>query len=452
MSKLSLDHRVLDSVLAEHLNAPQWFVGFSGGVDSTVLLHLLQRWCQHHNAAPALSAFHVNHGIQATADEWQAHCQRVCDACEIPLLVQTVTVDAHGSMEAAARKARYAAFSEHLPPDAILFLGHHRDDQVETFLLRLLRGAGVDGLAGMPASRALGTGVLQRPLLDVDRVDIEGYAQRHELTYIDDPSNVDTAMDRNYLRAQVLPLLEARWPGYRRTVTRASSHLSAAAITLREVVGVPETVYSRMGDPGVSAADLNSSNAAQGLRAWLQTQGCSAPAQSILTEFLRQLRESDAAARPRLDCGSYQLQRHRSVIYLLPYMPDPAPTEILNLRAGESLTVPGVGDIALRPSSGEGLHIEVGEVVQLSWQSRGEANEQCRIAGRAGSKTLKKLLQEAGVPPWWRNRVPLVKLGSESLAIGDLALCASSRWRSSAGANDPLWRIHWTRPESRSGD
>ncbi len=224
-----LKYTDLDSQLNELLAAPAWFVGFSGGVDSTVLLHLLHRWCAANPGSPNLRALHINHGLQAAAGDWQRHCELVCRSLQVPLYTCTVDVRAQGSGEAAARTVRYRAFQEQLSPGAVLFLGHHLDDQVETFFLRLLRGAGVEGLAAMPRRRTLGEGFLVRPLLEFSRSDIEHYAAHHTLEYVEDPSNSNTTMDRNFLRVKLLPLLASRWPSYRQTVARASGHMAAAA-------------------------------------------------------------------------------------------------------------------------------------------------------------------------------------------------------------------------------
>ena len=198
MPKL-LNYTDLESQLRELHSASQWYVGFSGGIDSTVLLHLLHEWCAANPDAPTLSAIHINHGMQSSANEWQRHCEEICRSLQLVLRARPVEVHATGTGEAAAREERYRAFTEQLDPNAVLFLGHHLDDQVETFFLRLMRGAGVEGLVAMPRSRALGEGQLVRPLLDFGRAEIESYAVQHGLAHVEDPSNQSTDMDRNFL-------------------------------------------------------------------------------------------------------------------------------------------------------------------------------------------------------------------------------------------------------------
>lgn len=446
-----LAHTDLDTSLTALLAAPHWYVALSGGLDSTVLLHLVHRWRADHPNAPALSAIHINHGLQAAADDWQRHCEAQCRELQLPCVTRVVAVQAGGSMEAAARDARYRALEEELPPGAVLFMAHHLDDQVETFFLRLLRGAGVDGLAGMPRQRALGSGQLVRPLLDYPRTELERYATRLGLAFVTDPSNHNTAMDRNFLRADVLPMLASRWPAYRKSVARAMAHIATAAETLAAHVGVPETMHSVMGDPGLPVSRLlepPQDIAAARLRAWLGAQGCRLPDHAALAEFLRQLRVAAVDGGPRLDCGDYALRRFRDGVYLEPEDVAPAPGE-LRLLPGEMCAVAGVGVVGAQQGASGMLALLPGEQLTVRWRKGGE---RCRLPGRAGSHSLKTLLQEWGVPPWWRDRLPLLYLGDELLAVGDLAQCDSSRWRAAAKPGELLWYFCWERPSRARSD
>ncbi|MCB1676716.1 MAG: tRNA lysidine(34) synthetase TilS, partial [Halioglobus sp.] len=197
MSEAALHSAQLGPELADLQRAPHWYVGYSGGLDSTVLLHLLQQWRTANPRSPALTAIHVNHCLQSGADAWQAHCEHLCRELGVPLVsrAEPVRAGAQG-IEAAARAVRYRIFERQLQAGAVLFLAHHLDDQVETFFLRLLRGAGLQGLAAMPARRSLGGGLLARPLLQRPRSQLEDYAREHQLRWVEDPSNTDTALDR----------------------------------------------------------------------------------------------------------------------------------------------------------------------------------------------------------------------------------------------------------------
>jgi len=221
-------------ILAPWRSAPAWHIAFSGGLDSTVLLHLLATLAKT-DTFPPLSAIHVHHGLQAAADAWPAHCRAVCDALGVPLQVIRVQVRPGASLERAAREARYQAFAEVTGAGELLITGQHRDDQAETLLFRLLRGAGVRGLAAMPVQRPLAGGYLVRPLLDVSRADLEAYAREHQLTWVEDPSNADPRFSRNYLRHHVFPRLIERWPQAVSTMARSAEHLSEAQGLLDEL-------------------------------------------------------------------------------------------------------------------------------------------------------------------------------------------------------------------------
>ena len=220
--------------LAAWRNARTWHIAFSGGLDSTVLLHLLADLAKHHSL-PALSAIHIHHGLQAAADAWPQHCQSVCDTLGVPLLIERVSVQPGASLERAARDARYAVFSALTQADDVLLTGQHRDDQAETLLFRLLRGAGVRGLGAMPQQRPVGQGTLIRPLLDVARTELERYAKAHQLRWIEDPSNQDRQFSRNYLRHQVMPRLTGRWPQAQASMARSATHLREAQGLLDEL-------------------------------------------------------------------------------------------------------------------------------------------------------------------------------------------------------------------------
>mgnify|MGYP003625807548 CR=1 FL=1 len=442
-SSVLIDHRCLDSVLGECLDAPRWLVGFSGGVDSTALLHLLQRWRRAHSGAPPLAAIHINHAMQSSADDWQVHCDWICKFLQIPLIARQVTVQ--GTSEAAAREARYAVFEGLVEPGDMLFLGHHLDDQVETFFLRLMRGSGVRGLAAMAPTRALAGGQLVRPLLQVTRAQLEDYTQHHGLRTIEDPSNADTAMDRNFLRHQLLPVMARRWPGYRDTVLRASTHMAVANAALEEALPAPATIRNSMGDPGVAVAELSGASfdaACLKLRHWLQRQGCDAPDKTVVEEFIRQLRESSPQAAPRLQCRTYALQRYQDVVYLLPEPREEELGQQVLLVPGGVADVPGVGRLSLEPTSAHGLLLPRDATLRVVWRQGGE---RCRPVGRPRGTTLKKLLQEADIPPWWRHRVPLLEWDGQLLAIGDLWACQSDHYRAAAPPAQPLWHLCWQR-------
>jgi tRNA(Ile)-lysidine synthase len=420
----------IERCAAARAAAPAWLAGFSGGLDSTALLLALAD-CRERASLPPLSAVHVHHGLHPAADAWADHCASLCARLGVPLTVRRVRVVQRGQgPEAAAREARYGVFSALLPADGVLFLAHHRDDQVETVFLRLLRGAGPEGLAGMPAQRALGGGTLLRPFLDLPRHTLRAYVESRGLSWVDDPGNDDPGPDRNYLRREILPRLERRWPGYRDTVARAAGHLALAARDPREPL---VTRCNDFGDPGVDLDELLAAGeaAARCLRQWLRGHGCAPGPSRPLLEFLRQLREAAPGRAPRLEGAGWTLQRFRGAVYLLPrpqpYV-HPAPRTV---APGEALTVPGVGRIAVAGP-------DQGPRPQLQFRRGGE---RLRLPGAGHARDLKQLLQEAQVPPWWRERLPLLTAAGRVLAAGD-------RWP----AADGDWTLQWDRDGVRYRD
>lgn len=411
---MTLPDRLL-SVLKPWRAAPAWRVGFSGGMDSTVLLHLLAE-LRRREPLPPLSAIHIAHGLQAAADPWPAHCRAVCERLGVELHVIQVTVNRNvASLEQAAREARYAAFSDRLATGEILLTGQHQDDQAETLLFRLLRGAGVRGMGGMSPCRPLGMGQLVRPLLNVSRAELETYAQRHVLHWVEDPSNGDTRFARNYLRQRIMPLLASQWPGVNVNLARASAHCREADALLRELAEkdlLPArepspwpwlALPSLRLEPLLALSEARQRNA---LRHWL------AP--------LTQLPDSDHwagwaflrdAADERLPVwrlGGGELRRSAGRLWWL---------------AGAWLRRPAL-DAAYA-----GAEVDLPENGRVHWKGdlpSGDLRLVYRVGGerlvlaRRGTRDLKRLLNESELPSFVRDRLPLLMRGDELLAVANL--------------------------------
>lgn len=436
----------LASDFAAHAGAPRWWIALSGGVDSVVLLDLLHRWLAR-NPGPSLTAIHVHHGLQSGADDWAALCQQHCDRYSVPLVIQRVSLtDATAlGIEAAARAARYGVFEALLDSGNILFQAHHLDDQAETILLRLLRGAGPQGLSGIPAQRPLGKGLVCRPLLEYAKRELEDWARERRLRWVTDPSNSDSRFDRNYLRQQVMPLLAARWPGYRQTFTRAAA-LQAESVKFLAQAGLPQFT-SMFGDPGMrlrtdTGEAANEVQLNQALHAWLTRSGVPVPSRARLQEFSRQLLASAADRQPELSVGDVVLRRWRDAVYRLPaqFQTDVQSRRLISPSSGSPATT--YGGI---PASLVVAQDLAGDWGELQWRvsasstlQRGAkvnlrqplAGERFALAGRR-HKSFKRLCQEAGVPPWWRDRLAVVCVEHRPVAILGLGLLAE-------GAGDDL--------------
>jgi tRNA(Ile)-lysidine synthase len=403
------------------------WVALSGGVDSLTLLDCLVTW-RGSAMKPDVRAIHVHHGLAAEADEWVAQCQRYCDQWGVPLsIVRLTPVEQQGEgLEAAARRARYEAFAAVLEQGDVLLQGHHQDDQVETVLFRLLRGAGPRGLAGIPPVRPLGAGEIRRPLLNIPRSVLEAWARDRGLVPIRDPANDDLRFDRNFLRHEILPLLARRWPGYRETVTRSA----ALQRSVFDVAGDDTSAYSPIsGEPTFALAeDETPDRLATRLHRWLAGHGIAVPGRAKLSEFARQAIHAEPDRLPSLDVAEHRLLRWRGQIYL---------ARITSSQALNGLAT--VGDICEGPWGGlawqptEGVGLPKG--LRLSLRQR-RAGEQQRPLARP-NLPLSQWWQEQQVPPWWRDRLPvLCGPDGAALAVLGAGLTAAAE-NLSDNANDP---------------
>ncbi|MCY1352462.1 tRNA(Ile)-lysidine synthase [compost metagenome] len=435
---MSLEARLL-SALAPWRHAPAWHVAFSGGLDSTVLLHLLARLARC-EALPPLSAIHVHHGLQAAADAWPAHCQEVCGELGIPLRVLRVTVDSGPSLERAARDARYAAFIGQMAAGDVLFSAQHRDDQAETLLFRLLRGAGVRGLAGMPASRPLGPGTLVRPLLQSSRAELEAYGRAEGFGWVEDPSNADTVLARNFLRRDILPALQSRWPRAAESMARSAAHLAEADVLLGELAEADLQGARRCEEfPWLPLPSLD-----------MQAVGALSPARqrNALRHWLapltplpdsdhwagwEDLRDAAVDAKPVWRLANGELHRSDGRLWWLAgdWLAAPVSSRAWT-DPGQPLELPGNGRLELLGTPPVGR-------LEVRYRQGGEVLE---VPGR-GHRDLKRLFNEARLPTFVRGRLPLLLLDGRLAALANLPGLDGSRQGG--------WRLRWTAPTNDQG-
>jgi len=421
-------------VLKPWRNAPTWHIAFSGGLDSTVLLHLLADLARH-ETLPALNAIHVHHGLQTVADAWPAHCHRVCTALGVPLRVVEVQVQTGASLEQAAREARYAAFTRLLAPGELLLTAQHRDDQAETLLFRLLRGAGVRGLAAMPDQRPLGHGHLLRPLLEASRAELEAYAGEQSLIWIEDPSNQDSQFSRNYLRNEVLPSLTARWPQATASLARAAAHMSEAQTLLDELAlqdlasAQSQSPFPWISVPSLALAPLltlSPSRQRNALRYWL------APLTRLPdSDHWRgwdSLRDAGSGGRPLWRLADGELHRAEGRIWWLSgtWLEQPV-QETIWIEPSHPLTLAGNGQVDFQGQAPAGP-------LEVRYRQGGEILRQ----PERGHRDLKRLLNEHHLPLFVRGRLPLLYRADELLAVAKLpGLDGSARGH---------WRLRWLPP------
>lgn len=416
----------ITSVLSPFLGRRHWLIGYSGGLDSHVLLHLIWRMREQAHLAnkpfPVLSAIHVDHQLHNCSTDWAVQCAAQCSDYGIPIDIRSVEVGSgRQGLEALARAERYRVFEEVLGEDGALLLAHHQDDQAETFLLRLMRGSGVAGLAAMPVMRGLGRGILYRPLLDVPKAELERYASVYKLKWVDDPSNEDVHYRRNFLRHKVMPVLAEVWPGYRSKIVDAAELQSEAADLLSSYLN-DDIDRLRGGDGSLDLlglADFDRLRQRAILRHYVYLHFGVRLDKAQSDELVDQFLKSSQDSQPVFSLGKY-----------------------LTLRAfsGRLYCERGTGGEVFDPSAEwdwDGLQdCLVGGVGKLSAESGGDfvprgkitirfrqGGERCHLAGHAHSKSLKKVLQELMVPPWQRERLPLIYCGGQIAAIADLAIC-----------------------------
>jgi tRNA(Ile)-lysidine synthase len=380
-------------------------VGLSGGVDSVVLLHLFVQLRQ--KIQFDLSAIHVHHGISPHADDWQDFCQRLCDQLGVAFTAQRVVLDhqAASGLEAEARAARYQQYAQQ--PVDFIALAHHRDDQAETLMLQLLRGAGVKGLAAMAKCRGV-SGQLGhlRPLLDVDRSTIVAWAQAHNFCWIEDESNADTRYARNFLRHDFLPLLNNRYPAWRATMARSAENLAEAAELLDELakMDAQQAIHERrLYCPYLK--QLSPARARNLMRHFISLHGSRMPSQARLADMLTQIISTQHDNHLAIQHDEHVLYRYQDYVYLIKRLPVVDRLAQWQWPDEGGLYIPALGQLQIK--SGVGSGIAEDKFVNINVRLR-QGGEVMRPDCKRPRRRLKDLLQQSMIPAWQRERLPLI--------------------------------------------
>ncbi len=400
-------------------------VALSGGMDSVCLLHSVMAA----DLGKQLCAIHVNHGLQPSAGDFADCCASLCRRWQVAFSVHPVEVSKVGNLESNARVARYAVFESMLTAGDLLLLAHHADDQVETVLFRLFRGSRVQGLQGMPMERSLGTGMLYRPLLNMPRRDIQTYAETHHLRWLDDATNLDTSFDRNWLRHRMIPMMEERWPSVKsailNTLAQDQSRLGQLATEARETLAALSLTPDSLALAQLQTLDSPSFNRV--LDAWFNDLGLPLLRGHLLRELKEKFLHSEGGFIVRSDI---ELRTYQGCLYALRPLPAPACLEE-KLTSGP-LPVAG-GTVSRDLVQGTGLRAD--REYQMRLRSGGE-----KLKIRH-NRRLKNLLQESRLPPWLRDRLPLIFHEDQLVAIAAL----------------PAWHLpmlladHWTADSTQQG-
>jgi tRNA(Ile)-lysidine synthase len=440
-------------------------IAFSGGLDSSVLLDAAVRVA----GAARCIALHVHHGLSPNAGRWLAHCESTARALGAGFDAKYVDVRRRPgeSIEAAARDARYQALDALCAQHGVstLWLAHHADDQAETVLLQLLRGAGVAGLAAMAPHRMEGTATIgrARPFLALLRAQLERYARSRELRWVEDESNADTRYARNALRHDVIPALTVHFPGFRDALARTAAHAASAQRLLDDLAQIDLQALEKDERRALSRRALlalGGARAANAMRWWMRANGLPAPSAARLAEMLRQLREARAEHTLRIDHAGARLRLYRDAIYWESIQPgidvegqaSSSVKETCELvwRGEEVWRLPQWrGSLVFAPvSPGERGIDTVPEALLASAPLTARprtGGERMRRAPGAPARTLKNLFQEAGVPAWQRD-VPLIYLGERLLFAPNLGVngaFATAPEAPSGEGRGPRRRLEW---------
>jgi len=386
-------------------------VGFSGGLDSTVLLHALAS-CP--SLCSKLVAVHVNHGISAHAPKWQAHCQQFCQNSGIDFITQAVQFNRLANIEEGARIARYAVFSSLMTDKDCLLLAHHQDDQAETVLLQLFRGAGIDGLAAMAESGRCGLGTLARPLLHYSREHLEHYAALHQLAWIEDDSNYDINYSRNYLRHQIMPLLIAKWSGVAGNIARTATHCQQARINLDDLAieDCPELLAAKDTLFIGALEGLSFERMANVLRVWLKKNQIPLPSTLTFNRLILEVIQARPDAVPEVGWAEFLVRRYQQCLYLDKKHPVNLPVFIEWSEFPLPLRLGGTDIHLLAKKADHGLSVMQNTKVSIRFRQGGE-----EMLWHGQNKQLKKLFQEWNVPPWSRDRLPLIYINDTLAAV-----------------------------------
>ncbi|RFC37768.1 MAG: tRNA(Ile)-lysidine synthase [Candidatus Nitrotoga sp. SPKER] len=414
-------------------------LGLSGGVDSVVLLHLLKRLSLR--CSWQLSALHVHHGINPQADAWAVFCADLCALYGISLQVQHIDIAPLRSLgiEAAARKLRHAALAQQQVD--FVALAHHLDDQAETLLLQLLRGAGVRGASAMPAIKHRANAPsLIRPLLSIPRSILLEYAQQHSLQWVEDESNADDTYPRNFLRHRILPLLEQRFPSYRKTLLRSAQHFAEATELLNELA--QQDADGAISDNSLDIKKLRRLGIVRGknlLRYFLTAQGAAIPDSTRLQEMLRQLCNARQDAQVCIDWQGWQMRRYRNHAYTMPTLPLPVEFTIMWHGEAEILLPPPHGALHFKNAIGQGISVAKLQLGIAKIRSR-RGGENIRVDAARPQRNLKNLLHEHEILPWQRDLLPLLFCDSNLVCVPGVGIANTYQAQSNEAGVVVIWR------------
>ena len=412
----------------------RYVVGYSGGIDSTVLLHAINKMTGH---IPVV-AVHINHQLIPQAAEWEKHCRKFSESISVEFLSRKVIIDMNSGygLEAASRKERYDSFKQLIRKNDYLLTAHNQDDQVETVLLNIFRGCGLRGIRGIPASRKFFEGRLVRPLLRVSRNEISEYAKKYKLSWIEDPSNQYQKYDRNFLRHKILAQLKTRWPAVNNNVRKTSELASEINAELKEIAFIDAPLFYKNNQLDIQAIkNLSPARQKNILRYALLSLGFPLPSSVKLNQIINEVINARVDRQPLVQWSDVQVRRYRKKIYFLSeyFQPKDNNIEKIYLNGPNWQLGKGLGSLSLEKSD-IGIKRSIAkEGFNVTFRAGGE---KIKPLGSGYSRKVKKLFQEAAVVPWMRENIPLLFYEGNLIAVADM-------WLDKSYAADNGYIIRW---------
>ena len=396
----------LRNFFSHHGTGKKYWIAYSGGLDSHVLLSLCHALRAELNLN--LRAIHVNHGISSKASAWALHCNNTCENYDIEYIEHEIKIvwKSGESLEEVARKKRYAVFSNYIAEDDILLTAHHQDDQAETVLLQLFRGSGLKGLAAMPEIKSFGNGLHARPLLSFSRKNLLEYAKNEGLIWIEDESNQDTTFRRNYLRHEIIPQIKSYWPAMTSALSRSASHCAESQLLLDELASelYEQTRGSKINTLSVAKLkQLTMQKQRLVLRYWIKQHLLPLPNTHKMKSIQENVLQAASDKLPKIKWGQAVIKRYRDDVYLMSAQSFNASQEIFDWDLKQPLILPGVGKLKVQETKDRGLSPQI-KKCKVRYRQEGETVTLLK----RGKHHLKNLFQEWGVPPWQRSITPLI--------------------------------------------
>ena len=410
---------IFDKVVLENISDEKYkeiLVAYSGGIDSTALLYLANKFSKKHNKN--IKAIHVNHNINIKSKNWENHCQDFCNSLNIPLIIKSINIEIKPgqSLEERAREERYKAINSSSSQHTLLMTGHHIDDQVETFFYNLLRGSGTKGLSAMPILKENLKGFHMRPILSFNKTALIDLVKQMNFDYINDDSNENMNFSRNYIREKILPVIKKKWPNYNKTVDRAILNLTNAQKLCSDLALIDLKKYKIQNKDNIisiNVRDLDDNRFYNVIRYWIEKNNFKMPSRQQIDSIKKNVFHAGIDKNPIFSCSSFEIRRHKEHLEIMSPLKKHDPNVIYKWKKSENLVISGLEINLSWQNLEEKLGYKVEDDVEVKFRKEGE---NIKINDR---KSLKDYMREQNIPPWKRDRVMLIYIKDELKVVWD---------------------------------